>query len=210
MTNDEARMTNQTAMTNDKRARSGTAARGQGGVSPARRHCRFVIHSSFGIRHSAFGILPVVGLLLACTTLMGGCGSLFGPRQARRDVYMNLMTPVQQAQFRYLEATERPASLKLAYLQEIGVYQLWAEQPKDIQAAILRYDVIEGMTPLQVQMAWGLPDEKRDVTEPAERAGGHAKTVWEYRIRAQKGAGGSYERSVCLLDDRVLWVRRTR
>jgi hypothetical protein len=203
MTNDEARMTNQAAMTNDERARTGMAGGGKDSVPPGRRHCLFIFHSPFGI-------LPVVGLLLACTTLMGGCGSLFGPRQARRDIYMNLMTPVQQAHFRYMEATERPASLKLAYLQEIGVYQLWAEQPKDMQAAILRYDVIEDMTPLQVQMAWGLPDEKRDVTEPAERAGGHAKTVWEYRIRALKGAGGSYERSVCFLDDRVLWVRRTR
>ena len=149
--------------------------------------------------------------ILAVLPVLAGCSnSLFGPRQARRDVYLNLMTPVQQAHFRYLEATERPASLKLAYLQEIGVYQQWAEQPKDIQAAILRYEVIEGMTPLQVQMAWGLPDEKRDVTEPAERAGGHAKTVWEYRIRALKSGGGSYERSVCFLDNRVLWVRGAR
>jgi hypothetical protein len=66
------------------------------------------------------------------------------------------------------------------------------------------------MTPLQVQMAWGLPDEKRDVTEPAERAGGHIKAIWEYRARALKGGRGSYERSVCLFDDRVLWVRYTR
>ena len=148
--------------------------------------------------------------ILAALPVLGGCGPLFGQKQTRTDVYMHLMPPLQQAHFRYLEATERPASLKLAYLQEIGVYQQWAEQPKDIQSAILRYEVVEGMTPLQVQMAWGLPDEKRDVTEPAERAGGHAKTVWEYRIRALKGAGGSYERSVCFFDDRVLWVRHTR
>jgi hypothetical protein len=150
-------------------------------------------------------------LLAAGLTVLAGCsGPIFGQKQARRDVYMNLMTPVQQAHFRYMEATDRPASLKLAYLQEIGVYQQWAEQPKDMQAAILRCDVVEGMTPLQVQMAWGLPDEKRDVTEPAERAGGHAKTIWEYRIRVQKSGGGSYERSVCFLDDRVLWVRLAR
>jgi hypothetical protein len=203
-------MTNQAAITNDEVARSGIAARGKGGVPPARHHCRFVIYSSFGLRNSPFGVVPVVGLLLACTTVMGGCGPLFGQKQTRRDVYMNLMDPLQQAHFRYLEATDRPASLKLAYLQEIGVYQQWAEQPKDIQAVILRCDVVEGMTPLQVQMAWGLPDEKRDVTEPAERAGGHAKAVWEYRTRVPKNGRGSYERSVCLFDDRVLWVRYTR
>jgi hypothetical protein len=149
--------------------------------------------------------------ILAALPALGGCsGSLFGQKQTRRDVYMNLMDPLQQAHFRYLEATDRPASLKLAYLQEIGVYQQWAEQPKDIQEAILRCDAIEGMTPLQVQMAWGLPDEKRAVTEPAERAGGHTKALWEYRARALKSGGGSYERSVCLFDDRVLWVRCTR
>ena len=149
--------------------------------------------------------------ILAALPALGGCsGPLFGQKQTRTDVYLNLMTPVQQAHFHYLEATERPASLKLAYLQEIGVYQEWAKQPKDIQVAILRCEVVEGMIPLQVQMAWGLPDEKRDVTEPAERAGGHAKTVWEYRIRALKSGGGSYERSVCFFDDRVLWVRRSR
>jgi len=149
--------------------------------------------------------------ILAVLPVLTGCsGLLFGQRQTRTDVYMNLMTPVQQAHFRYLEATDRPASLKLAYLQEIGVYQEWDKQPKDIQAAILRCQVVEGMTPLQVQMAWGLPDDKRDVTEPAERAGGHTKALWEYRSRALKSGGGSYERSVCLFDDRVLWVRQSR
>ena len=149
--------------------------------------------------------------ILAALPVLGGCGGLFSPqKQARRDVYLNLMTPLQQAHFHVLEATERPASMKLAYLQEIGVYQQWADQPIEIQSAILRCDVMEGMNPLQVQMAWGLPDEKREVTEPAERAGGHAKTVWEYRIRALKGGGGSYERSVCFFDDRVLWVRLAR
>ena len=147
-------------------------------------------------------------VLAGCTNPFSG--PLWGQKQARRDVYMNLMTPLEQAHFRYLEATDRPASLKLAYLQEIGVYQQWAEQPIDCQAAILRCEVSEGMTPLQVQMAWGLPDERLDVADPAERAAGHTKTVWEYRTRAQKGVGGSYERSVCYFDDRVLWVRFNR
>ena len=160
------------------------------------------------IRNPKWAALALA-LLAGSTLLTTGC-SWFGPRQTRREVYLNLMTPVQRARYLYMEATERPVSLRLAYLQEIGVYQQWADQPKDIQEAILRYAVIEGMTPLQVQMAWGLPDEQRDVTEPAERAGGHTKTVWEYRMRALKGGGGNYERSVCLFDDRVLWVRQSR
>jgi hypothetical protein len=123
---------------------------------------------------------------------------------------MNLMTPLQQAEYQYLEATEKPITIRLAYLQEIGVYQEWAEQPKDIQAAILRKEVLEGMTPLQVQMAWGVPEERRDETEPAERAAAHTKTVWDYGIGAQKVGGNTYGRSVCFFDDRVLWVRRTR
>ena len=126
----------------------------------------------------------------------------------RRDIYMNLMTPIQRAQFLHLEATDAPPSLRLSYLQKIGVYQQWAEQPKDSQQAILRRQVIEGMTPLQVEMAWGPPEERRDVTEPDERAAGHRKFVWEYGVRTGKVGGTNYERSVCFLDDRVLWVRR--
>ena len=145
----------------------------------------------------------LVPLLLAAA----GCS---GPTQTRRDVYLHLMTPIQQSHFRYLEATEAPISLRLAYLQEIGVYQQWAEQPKDIQETILCGQVVEGMTPLQVQMAWGTPQERRDLTEPADRAAGHAKTVWEYGVRTQKVGGTDYERSVCFIDDRVLWVRHTR
>jgi hypothetical protein len=50
MTNDEIRMTNETANPNDE---AGSAAGGGVDVpSPAFRHCRFVIHSSFGFRIS--------------------------------------------------------------------------------------------------------------------------------------------------------------
>jgi hypothetical protein len=139
-----------------------------------------------------------------------GCGTWNRATQTRRDVYMNLMTPLQQAQYLHMEATERPVSLRLAYLQEIGVYQQWSEQPKSIQEAILRQQVVEGMTPLHVQMAWGLPDERSDETEPAERAAGHTKTVWEYRVRRSRTGPACQERSVCFFDDRVLWVRRIR
>jgi len=117
------------------------------------------------------------------------------------------MTPLQQAKYLLLEAEHKPASLRLAYLQEIGIYQKWAEQPKDTQETILRRQVLEGMTPLQVQMAWGPPDQQRDVTLPEEQAAGHTKTIWDYVPTTEKHGDDHYERSVCFLDEKVLWVR---
>jgi hypothetical protein len=166
-------------------------------------------NSKSEVRNPKWAALAIA-LLAGSVLFAAGCSSWFGPRQTRRDIYLNLMTPIQQAHYLYMEATERPVSLRLAYLQEIGVYQRWVEQPKDKQDAILARRVVEGMTPLQVQMAWGMPEERRDETEPAERAAGHIKTLWEYGARTQSVGGSSYDRSVCFLDDRVLWVRRTR
>ena len=147
--------------------------------------------------------------LLGAILLAPGCqsGWRLGKTQSRRDVYMNLMTRLQQAEYRHMEAVNKPLSLRLAYLQGIGVYQTWAEQPKDIQEAILRREVTEGMTPLQVQMAWGHPAERRDETAPADRAAGHRREIWEYDIRAQGIGGSQYERSICFYDGHVLWVR---
>jgi len=150
-------------------------------------------------------------ILAAACAASAGCRTWsLGGTQTRRDVYLNLMTPLEQSKYRYLEAQNKPLSLRLAYLQEIGVYQTWAEVPKEIQDAILHREVREGMTPQQVQMAWGAPVEKRDVTLPAERAAGHSRVVWEYEIRSGGIGGSQYERSVCFYDDRVLWVRDTR
>ena len=152
---------------------------------------------------------PIIPVALALSlAAIAGCSSWrLGGTQTRRDVYMNLMTPLQQSKYRYMEAVNKPVSLRLAYLQEIGVYQTWAEQPKDIQEAILRREVREGMIPVQVQMAWGHPAAKRDVTLPAERAESHRRKVWEYEIRSHGIGGSQYERSICFYDDRVLRVR---
>lgn len=150
-------------------------------------------------------------MLAAGCALAAGCsGWRLGGTQIRRDVYMNLMTPLQQAEYRYLEATDKPVSLRLAYLQGIGVYQTWAEQPKDIQDAVLRREVREDMTPVQVQMAWGHPNDKRDTTLPAERADNHTREVWGYNITSHGIGGSQYERSVCFYDGHVLWVREGR
>jgi len=174
------------------------------------RHCVFVIHSSFGLRLSSLSRAMTLALLLApILALAAGCSGS-GHRQTRRDVYMNLMTPLERSTFLFLEASDKPVSIQMAYLQEIGVYQKWVEVPKSMQESVLRREVKEGMAPLQVQMAWGKPAEQRDETLPAERAEGHTKTIWEYGLRAQKVGDSGYERSVCFFDDRVLWVRKSR
>lgn len=153
-------------------------------------------------RISLIVLALAVGLCAGCSR-----GWRWGGKQTRRNVYINLMTPLQRAKYAHMEATRKPVSLRLAYLQGIGVYQQWAEQPNNIQEAILRREVLENMTPLQVQMAWGSPEERRDETLPAERAEEHSRIIWEYGIRTQKVGGSSYERSVCFFDDLVLWVR---
>lgn len=200
-------------MTNDEGARRLGKRKTLGRFCAFIRHFRSIIPSSFGFRHSSFRpsrlLLPVA---LVALTFASGCAiiTFSSHKQTQRDVYMHLMTPLEQAKFLYLEASDKPLSIQLAYLQEIGVYQKWVDVPKNKQEAILRREVKEGMTPLQVQMAWGRPGEERDETLPADRAEGHTKTVWDYGVRAQKVGGSGHERSVCFFDDRVLWVRQFR
>ena len=171
--------------------------------------------SGFGFRIAVFRPAPSVPSLRAATCVLmlaaltdAGCAG--GQRQTRRDVYLHLMTPLQQAEYLHMEAIDKPLSLRLAYLQEIGVYQEWSEQPKKIQDAILARRVVEGMTTLQVQMAWGLPEERRDEASPAERAEGHSKAVWDYGSLTLRGGGSGHERRVCFFDGAVLWVRQAR
>jgi hypothetical protein len=203
----------ETTMTNNVYKSTPVTQRGRGplGVSVFSffRISNFLRVSGFGFRISPrAGMLAVLVML---TVSSGGCGSwsLKWPdgAQTRRDVYMNLMTPLQQAHFLQLESSDAPASLKMAYLQEIGVYQEWAEQPKEVQAAILHRQVVENMSPLQVQLAWGPPEEERDETDPADLAAGHTRILWDYKPRPLKEGGVRYERSICFFDARVLWVR---
>jgi len=162
----------------------------------------FIKNAVSAAARALFGKTAPVPVFLVVAVLAAGCGE----RQTRLDVYFKLMTPLEQAQYRLLEAEAKPVSLRLAYLQEIGVYQKWAEQPKNIQQAILRCQVLEGMTPLQVQMAWDLPGDRRDGTMPEDQAAGRSVVIWDYDLASGK-SGDHYERSVCFRDDRVLWVR---
>jgi hypothetical protein len=162
----------------------------------------FIKNAVSAAARALFGKTAPVSVFLVAAVLAAGCGE----RQTRLDVYFKLMIPLEQAKYHLLEAEGKPVSLRLAYLQEIGVYQKWAEQPKNIQQAILRSQVLEGMTPLQVQMAWGLPDDRRDGTLPEDQVAGRSVVIWDYDLASEK-FGDHYERSVCFRDDRVLWVR---
>ena len=162
----------------------------------------FIKNAVSAAARALFGKTAAIPVFLVAAVLVAGCGE----RQTRLDVYFKLMTPLEQAKYRLLEAEGKPVSLRLAYLQEIGVYQKWVEQPKNIQQAILRCQALEGMTPLQVQMAWGLPDDRRDGTMPEDQAAGRSVVIWDYDLASGK-FGDQYERSVCFRDGRVLWVR---
>ena len=145
----------------------------------------------------------VVAAAVAAAALAGCAGG----RQTRRDVYLNLMTPAQQAEYRTMEKEAKPASLRLAYVQGIGVYQKWAEQPIEVQEAILRREVRPGMTPIQVRMALGEPDRTEETAPSADGADGQAGQVWYYGVRKRRRAPDDYERAVAFLGGQVLWVR---
>ena len=147
-------------------------------------------------------LAPIVSAILAAVLIAGCSGA-----QSRRDVYMHLMTPEQQAHFQRMEAEQKPASLKLAYLQGIGVYQEWAEVPKDTQQAVLRREVKQGMTPSAVRMALGEPDRIEDATLPDDRAAGRERVIWHYDGTFWKFGSRGARRSICFLGDKVLSFR---
>ncbi len=146
--------------------------------------------------------------LAAAALAAGVCAGCAGGRQSKRDVYWHLMTDAQREEFREMERRREPASLKLAYLQRINVYQTWAEQPKDIQEAILRREVGPGMTPDQVRMAIGRPDRIEDVTTVADRNADRKRVLWHYGEGGWRlGVGGRDRRTVCFVGEKVAWVR---
>jgi hypothetical protein len=128
-------------------------------------------------------------------------------RQTRREVYLNFMTPEQQSEFHRLEAREQPESMLLAYLQKIGAYQAFMGQPEDVREAIVHRRIVGGMTPLQVRMAWGAPLRSRDMAMPADRAADQERIVWDYVFFTYTDGAAEYQRSVCFLNNRVIWMR---
>ncbi len=148
--------------------------------------------------------LRTVLLVALAASLALGAAGCWG-RQTRRDVYLNLMEPVERARFLEMEAEYKPATLQLAYLQEIGVYQKWVEQPKEIQEAVLDRQVQEGMTPLQVRMAWGPPAVRDTRPDPAAEA----EMVWYYDPDAQDASPDAFGRSVGFRDGAAVWTRGT-
>lgn len=149
-------------------------------------------------------LVALAGAALAAAV----CAGCAGGRQSRRDVYWHLMTDAQREEFREMERRREPASLKLAFIQGIGVYDRWAETPMEIQEAILRREVGPGMTPDQVRMALGRPDRIEDVTTVADRNADRKRVLWHYGEGGWRfGFGGGDRRQVGFVDEKVAWVR---
>jgi len=151
-------------------------------------------------------LLMVVTVTLVC----GGCGPIpahWKGELSMRDVYLNLMTDEQQAEFRQMEADEVDQEKRILYCQEIGVYQQWRSVPEELQPTIRRGEVAYGLRPVEVQMAWGRPEKVEDITTAAERSEGHGRLLWSFMARTDKAGLVSYQRQVCFLDERLLWFK---
>ncbi len=105
--------------------------------------------------------LAAASLIIVTMVAFGGCTPgmkrMLAGEQSKRQVYLNLMTPEQAATLRAMEKAEVDEQKRILYVQEIGVYQQWAAAPEDTKQHILKKRVVEGMKPVEVQMAWGPP-----------------------------------------------------
>lgn len=126
--------------------------------------------------------------------------------QSKRDVYLNLMTPEQAETLRQMEKDEVDEQKRILYVQEIGVYDYWAAATPEVRQHILKKRVVEGMKPVEVQMAWGRADAEEELTTDTERQDGHQKLLWQYQPR-QHETGVTYDRSVVFFDNRVVEIR---
>ena len=155
-------------------------------------------------------LLIVLMMVVTASLATGGCGRVpahWKGQQSMRDIYLNLMTGEQQAEFRQMEADEVDEEKRILYCQEIGVYQKWRSVPEDLQPAIRSGKVAEGMRPVEVQMAWGPPAKVEDITTAAERSEGHKRQLWNFMPRTDKEGFVSHQRQACFLDERLLWYK---
>ncbi|NLX59770.1 MAG: hypothetical protein GXY74_11855 [Phycisphaerae bacterium] len=124
-----------------------------------------------------------------------------------RDIYLNLMTDEQASVLRQMEADEVDEEKRILYCQEIGVYQPWRGVPAETQAVIRKGQVVEGMQPVEVRMAWGPPAVAETITTDAERADGHRRDLWNFMPRVAKDGSVTYQRQACFLDERLEWYK---
>ena len=159
-------------------------------------------------------------IFVAAVGMLVGAGCMRVPAHwrgelSKRDVYLNLMTPVQAATFRQMEAEGTDEEKLLLYCQETGVYQKWRAVPPERQATIRRGTVAEGMSPDEVQMAWGPPDRAEDITLPAERQEGHLRELWSYGAESDEtnpdeNHPAEVNRQACFLDAMLVWYKDFR
>jgi hypothetical protein len=152
-------------------------------------------------------------LLTLIAATLGGCTSAqwsaLRGEQTKRDIYLNLMTDEQSAQFREMEEDWRDDEQMVLWCQEIGVYQKWRAAPPERQALIRKRQVEVGMTGDEVRMAWGRPAKVEDTTEAAERAEKHAREVWGYDPTGG-GDAVTYQRQATFFDGQLQSFRDFR
>ncbi|MBN2584296.1 MAG: hypothetical protein JXL80_14645 [Planctomycetes bacterium] len=152
----------------------------------------------------------VMTMVVLAALAAGGCAQV--PAQwkgelSMRDIYLNLMTDEQAAVLRQMEKEEVDEEKRILYCQEIGVYQQWRAVPEDLRPTIRKGQIVEGMSPSEVQMAWGPPAVVENVTDAAERAAGHRSDLWSFMPRTDKQGTVSYDRQACFLDERLEWYK---
>lgn len=128
----------------------------------------------------------------------------------KRDIYLRLMTPEQDAQFRRMEKDDRDSVQLILYCQEVGVYQKWQAVPPERQTMIRKGRLAEGMSPDEVRMAWGRPAAVEDTTDPAERQAGRSRELWSFDPTADAQGHPIYARQACFLDRKLLWFKDFR
>lgn len=129
--------------------------------------------------------------------------------QTKRDIYLNLMTEEQAAEFHEMEREWRDDEQMVLWCQEIGVYQKWRAAPPERQAVIRKRQIEVGMTGDEVRMAWGRPVKVEDTTAAAERAAGHAREQWSYDP-VQSADGPMFLREAAFLDGQLQWFKDFR
>ena len=143
---------------------------------------------------------------LACLALMSaGCSipASWRGEQTKRDIYLNLMTPDQAAEFKGMEADWQDDEQLVLYCQEVGVYQKWHGTLPERQGLIRRKRVAAGFLPDEVRMAWGPPEKVEDISSDADRQESRARSRWLYGGKADRAGAVHYGREAVFLNERL-------
>lgn len=149
--------------------------------------------------------LGVIAALAAC-----GCAGFntLNEKTCER-MFLPLMSDVEQAEY-----YRRPTwPERKAFLHESGFFARFETAPEYVRQAILRQEVVKGMTPEQVIMSWGAPADRTviQVSDDPEVASiaGH-KERWLYMPVLTPDFSIRYLRAVEFTNGVVLYIRDER